>query len=205
MPDGELERYDDGEVEEGGQETSYEVPLDDEPDGELEPVHEGDAVARLPLDGERRPVIPGWLQSTETARAELARVTGTAWHHSMFHAVRSPWYLVKTLLWAVLGAAVLAGRLAAWLAVSEHVPLRSHAVINDDSREYRAVTSHAKRIRDERRIMAGVALFGVVLAVDLVIRFAPHPGWIGIGAAVVAVVALARAGRWRTGRSSPRR
>ena len=173
--------------------TSYQVPLDDEPDGELEPVHDGEAVARLPLDGERRAVIPGPLRSAAAARAEALRVADVARHHGTFHAIRAPWYLVKTLGWALWGALVLARRLVAYLGVSEQTPLRSLAVISGDSREYRSLHTQAKKLRDERRIIAGGVAFGVALAVSLLIKFAPPWAW--ALAAAVGMVALARAGR----------
>jgi hypothetical protein len=193
MADGELIPFPQREEEPESADTSYEVALDDEPDGVAEPVHDGEAVAQLPLDGERRPVIPAALQSITSARAEVLRLADVARHHGSFHAIRSPWYLLKTFGWALWGSAVLSKRLIAYLGVSEQAPLRSLAVISGDAREYRSLHAQAKKLRDERRIIAGLAAFGVALAVTLLIRFAPHWAWALTG--VAALVALARAGR----------
>jgi hypothetical protein len=175
--------------------TSYEVAIDQAPDADVAPVHDGEAVARLPFDGERRSIIPAPLQSAAVARAEAARLATTAGHHAAFHGLRAPWYLAKTLGWAAYGLVVTAGNLAAWLSVADHTPLRSQAVINGDSREYRALATAAKKQRDERRAIATIALVVLCVLVGVFLRYSPDKLLIAIAAAVVAVVMLARAGR----------
>jgi hypothetical protein len=175
--------------------TSYEVALDTEPAAEVAPVHDGEAVARLPFDGERRAIIPAPLRSAEAARAEAARLATTAGHHAAFHVTRTPWYLAKTLGWAAYGLVVTAGQLASWLSVADHMPLRSQAVINGDSREYRALATAAKKQRDERRAIAVIALVVLCVAVGFFLRYAPDKPLIAIVLAVVAILLLARAGR----------
>jgi hypothetical protein len=184
-PDAEPEKFD----------TSYEVALDDEPGGQLEAVHDGEAVARLPLEGKRHAVIPAPLKSLKAARTEAARLGDVAWYNGTFHALRSPWYLVKMLAWALWGIKVLTGDLMAWLFVAEHAPLRSHAVISNDSREYRSLGSHARQERKERRAIVAIAAVALCVVLGLFLRYAPYKGPIAIAAAVVAVLLLARAGR----------
>jgi hypothetical protein len=183
------------EPEPASNDTSYEVPLDDEPDGQLAPVHDGEAVARLPFDGERRAIIPAPLRSAEAFRAETARVAEVAWHHGAFHGLRSWFYLLKTLGWALVGLWNLLGWLFGWLFVTEHGPLKSLAVIKGDSREYRSLGSDARKEREERRSISLVILVVVAVVVGLFLRYAPDKLPIAITAGVVAVLLLARAGR----------
>lgn len=198
MPDGEIVPFPsrpDAEDDEHSYDTSYEVALDDEPGSRVEAVHDGDAVARLPFDGERRAIIPAPLRSVAAARAETLRLTDVARHHGTFHAIRSPWYLAKTLLWAVYGLLIMVAKLAGWLGVAEHLPLRSLAVINGDSREYRSLGSHARQERKERRAIVAVVFVAACAALGIFLRYAPDKLWTTAGVGAVAVLLLARAGR----------
>jgi hypothetical protein len=198
MADGELipfrSRKDkDDDAEPDVVDTSYEVALDDEPEGELEPVHDGEAVARLPLDGERRPVFPAWARSVEVAKSEAVRVGDVALHHGAFHVLRSPWYLVKAAWWAIWGLFVMLDRVRRWWWVTEQAYLRSQAVVAGDSREHRALTTQVRNIRRDRGMAIGGCAFGVLLAADVIARFAPWWAWLVVAA--VALPMLARAGR----------
>ena len=173
--------------------TSYEVSLDDEPDGEAEPVHDGEAVALLPLDGERRPVLPAWARSLEVAKAEGARVGTALAHHGTFHALRSPWYLVKAAGWALWGVIVLLDRVRRWWWVTEQAYLRSQAVVAGDSREWRSLHQTGRNTRRDRGMAVAGCAFGALLAADVIARFAPWWAWIIVG--TVALPMLARAGR----------
>jgi hypothetical protein len=173
--------------------TSYEVALDDEPDGEVEPVHDGEAVALLPLDGERRPVIPRHLRTIEGVRERATHYGTAVAHHGSFHALRSPWYLLQATGWALWGAVVLLDRVRRWWWVTEQAYLRSQAVVAGDSREWRSLHQTGRNTRRDRGMAIGGVAFGTLLAADVIARFAPWWAWIIVGA--IALPLLARAGR----------
>jgi len=180
-----------GEVE-ASLDTSYEVALDDEP-GAPEPVHDGEAVAVLPGEAARLPVVPEHLRTLTGVRSAAAARAADAGHASAYHAVRSPKYLLLALLWSVVGAARLTGRLWRYVFVTEQGILRSQAVASGDSREYRALQGDWRRTHDYRKVVAGLIAFTVALALALAARLGPWWWWIPLAAAALPV--LARIGR----------
>ena len=172
--------------------TSYEVALDDERSAP-EPVHDGEAVAVLPDEAARLPVIPEHLQTLAGIRSAVAARAADAAHGGAYHAVRSPLYLLLAVLWAVVGLFRLTGRLFGYLFVSEQAALRSQAVADGDAREYRALHAQWQKTHEYRRIVVGTAALAVVVAAVLIARLAPWWSWIVVAA--VAVPLLARAGR----------
>lgn len=173
--------------------TSFEVALDDEPDASAAPVHDGEALAVLPQEAARLPVIPQHLRTAAGIRSELAGRAADAGHGLAFHAVRSPLYLLLAALWAVVGAFRLAGRFLGYLFVGEQGALRSQAIADGDSQEYRRLQAEWRKTHEYRRVLAGLGAFAVLLAVLLAARLAPWWAWAVIGAAAVPL--LARAGR----------
>jgi len=173
--------------------TSYEVALDDEPEGAPVPVHDGEALAVLPDQAARLPVIPEHLQTLAGVRSAVAARAADAAHGGAYHAVRSPWYLLLAVLWAAVGALRVAGRLWRYVFVGEQGVLRSQAVAAGDSREYRALQGDWRRTHDYRKVVVGIIAFTVALALALLARAAPWWWWIPLAAA--ALPALARIGR----------
>jgi hypothetical protein len=49
--------------------------------------------------GERKPILPPWLASTDAAKHHARRAGGYAWHAVRFHALRAPVYLAQALFW----------------------------------------------------------------------------------------------------------
>ncbi len=176
-----------------GADTSYEVALDDEPDGAAVPVHEGDAVALLPLDGERRPIIPAHLRTVTGIGKTLGRHLGSVAYEAGFQLVRSPLTIGQWLAWALWGIVVVLERIRRWWWVSEQAYLRSQAVIAGDSREWRSLHSTAQKTRSQRGMAIGACAFGVLFAGDLIARFAPWWAWLIVAAAALPL--LARAGQ----------
>lgn len=132
--------------------TSYEIALDDEPEGAAVPVHEG-AGLPMPAQAETRlPVLPAPLRSVAAARSELALRAGAARHHVAYHGVRSPWYLLLAVLFALLGAGLLAWRLLGWWWVAEAGEHRRGA----DADQWLKLHSHVREVRKTR----GLVLLG---------------------------------------------
>ena len=172
--------------------TSFEVPLDDEPEDEPEPVDDGYGYA-LDDEPDLYPVIPENLRSLEAVRGTLARTGSRAGHHAAFHGVRTPAYLVLMLFWAGVGVFRLAGRQLSWWWVMETDTLRSGAAASGDAREWMRLHKEAK----ETRLIRGLVLGGEVTAllIAVLVLAVAAPWWGQALAVAVAVPALARIGR----------
>jgi len=170
--------------------TSYEHALDDDAAWPV-PVHDADGIAIPSLGGERRDIVPAHLRTWKGIRSTAGRYLDAASFHTLFHLFRSPRYLVLGTLWAVAGVARLAERQRKWWWVTEQSFLRSKAVIDGNSPEWRSLHTHARKVRAWRGSVLGAELFGIVLALALL---ALCPWWAWVMVAAVAVPPLARTG-----------
>src|SRR6202042_1286469 len=91
------------------------------------------------LGGERRDIIPAHLRTWKGVRSTAGKHADAARFHVSFHALRSPYYLVMAVIWAFVGAAKVAGAQRRWWWVSEQSFLRSKAVVEGNSPEWRGV------------------------------------------------------------------
>ncbi len=173
--------------------TSFEIQLDDEPAGKPEPVDAGEGIVLPDPDGESYPVIPEHLRSLPGIGEALGRHGRRFGHRASFHSIRAPRYLLLAVVYGVAGIFRLAGRQLSWWWLSEQDFLRSHAVANADSREWMRLHREAKDTRRVRGIMLAGEAFALLLALLVLMRFAPWWGWLAVIAIVVP--ALARAGR----------
>ena len=172
--------------------VSYEIDLGDETVGP-EPVHDGEALAVLPDEAARLPVIPQHLRTIDGIRKTAVARAADAGHGAAYHAVRSPLYLLLAALWAVVGFFRLLGRLLHYVFVFEQDELRSQAVADGDSREYRALQSQWQHTHGYRRILIGAAAVPLTVGLALMLEYSPWWGWALLIAAAVPL--LARAGR----------
>jgi DNA segregation ATPase FtsK/SpoIIIE, S-DNA-T family len=172
--------------------TSFEHALDEAAPGP-EAVHDGDGIALPSLGGERRPIVPEHLRTWHGVRATAARYLDAARFHTLFHLLRSPLYLVMGVLWAFVGAVKIAGAQREWWWVSEQSFLRSKAVVDGNSPEWRALHSLARKTRSWRGWVIGAEAFAVLLALVLMLLLAPWWWW--LITAAVTVPPLARHGR----------
>lgn len=173
--------------------TSFEVALDDAPDGAVTPVHDGPGLPMPAQPGARLPVIPAHLRSVAAFRSALAPRAGIARHHAAFHGVRVPWYMLLIAWLAMLGAGRLLGRLRRWWWVSEASGLRSSAASGGDADAWLKLHEHAIRVRRARGLIllcGGAVLLGAVAALALL-----APWQAQAVAAAVAAPALAWCGR----------
>ena len=168
-------------------EVSYEVALDDDP-GLARPVY----VDPSPVPGERRPVIPAHLQTREGIRAAAAYQARRHWHRAAYHTVRSPRYLLLTLLYAAAGLVRVIGRQLAWWWVREQAALRSQTVASGDTREWMRLHKEAKETRHSRGLILLGELVGLLAAAALLAHFAR---WWALLTLPVVVPLLARAGQ----------
>jgi S-DNA-T family DNA segregation ATPase FtsK/SpoIIIE len=142
--------------------------------------------------GERRPVIPAPLRP-ENLRGTVAAWAGLQWHRTRYHGLRFPLYVLAVIFWALVGVGRGVVNLVRWWQLTEQFDLRSEAVIQGDSREWRALHREAKETRKVR----GLVLLGAVaaLAIGAVFLAAYGAPWMWAVAAGVVLLVLARLGR----------
>ncbi|MHB1876511.1 MAG: hypothetical protein ACYCPF_16845, partial [Streptosporangiaceae bacterium] len=162
-------------------EVSYEIELDDPPDG---PPALVDATAPA---GDLRPVIPPGLHRLALHHA------GRAWHRAKYHSVRSPRYLLLAVAWAVVGLFRVAARQLRWWWVAEQYSLRSEAVAAGDARQWLSLHSHARETRKLRGLILAGELAVILAGSGILVR--AHLWWGFAVAGVVLLPFLARHGR----------
>ena len=175
--------------------TSFEIDLDDGRRAPavvpVDPAHMP-APAAAPAPG-RLPVLPDHLRGLDGMKRAVLRTGDRAWHASRYHGLRSPLYLAKAVLWAVVGLLVVAVRQIRWWWVAEQAALRSRAVVDGDSSEWLKLHKEAKETRLRRGLVLLAELAAVAVACVVLAFYSPWWGWVLAGA--VAVPLLARTGR----------
>ena len=172
--------------------TSFEHALD-ETAPEPEPVHDGDGIEIPSLGGERRPIVPEHLRTWKGIRSTAGKHADAARFHTLFHLLRAPMYLVTGVFWACVGAVKLTRRQVSWWWLAEHSYLRSKAVVEGNSPEYRALLAAARKTRRVRGFALAAEAFAILLTFVLVAAFAPWQSWFIVAAA--AMPPLAHVGR----------
>ncbi|MEV0146323.1 MULTISPECIES: hypothetical protein [unclassified Nonomuraea] len=200
LPYGTLPPADDPQGGPAVFDTSYEVELDDPPDDDTAtdagpvPVDPPQpAVLASPEGDKRRPIIPTGLR--RGSLSSTVRTTAGKWAYvAGFHAVRSPWYALQAIWWAIVGAFRLAGRQLRWWWLNEQYALLQQAATDNDPAMWLKLHKEGKATRRWR----GVALFFQVVvltvAIIVVLRADLSVFWWVVIAAVL-VPALARYGR----------
>jgi DNA segregation ATPase FtsK/SpoIIIE, S-DNA-T family len=172
--------------------TSYEHALDDD-DTDAVPVHQGRGIELPRIGGERRKIIPAQYRTWKAARKHLGGRSADAGHHVAFHGIRSLWYLLQGTWWAVVGLFKIADRQRRWWWLPEHGVLVSMAVLDNNSKEYRALTSHVRKIRGQRGTVIGLEAAVILLFTVVMLDYSPWWGWAVLGVALLPP--LARTGR----------
>lgn len=145
------------------------------------------------VPGERLPVIPLHLRGRANLRATLVLAGAQNWHRARYHGVRSLFYLVAVLVWAVIGLVRLAGRQIAWWWVIEQEGLRSQAAADGNAAEWMRLHKQAKQDRHLRGMVLGGELITLAIAGGIMAKYGPWWAW--TAGAAIALPLLARAGR----------
>jgi DNA segregation ATPase FtsK/SpoIIIE, S-DNA-T family len=164
--------------------TSFEHQLDETAPKPV-PVHDGDGHAIPRLGGERRDIIPAHVRTLKGIWSTVCKYLDAARFHSLFHLLRSPMYLAMSVLWAVVGVGRLANRQRQWWWVSEQTFLRSKAVVEGNSPEWRKLHSDVRKVRSWRGAVLAAELFAILLAGVLVAALCPWWAWL-----IVAAIAM---------------
>jgi len=172
--------------------TSFDHPLDETAD-KPELVHADEGFTIPSLGGERRDIIPPHLRTVKGIKSTVYKHGDAARFHTLYHLLRAPMYLVLGVAWAVVGATKIIKSQLGWWWVSEQEFLRSKAVVDGNSPEWRALHGISRKTRSWRGAVLGAEAFAVVLVLVLIAAFAPWWAWAIVAA--VAMPPLARVGR----------
>jgi S-DNA-T family DNA segregation ATPase FtsK/SpoIIIE len=148
--------------------------------------------ADVTVPGDRKPVLPDWLQSRDALRHHARRAGGYAWHTFRFHGLRSPVYLAVTLFWAIAGVGVLLWKWLRWWLFPVPVDVYSDAVADGHRAWHRAHAVHRETAKTRALISLAVI---AALAAAAAVAASRLPAWFWVLAAVPALPVLARAGR----------
>jgi S-DNA-T family DNA segregation ATPase FtsK/SpoIIIE len=181
-----------------------EVPFGDE-DDELDPeevAEPGGEVVPFPAaasagvavrpdkhaPGEWKDVIPEHLRTREGRRKAAGFQVNRAKHHSAFHGVRSPLYLVQMILWGLFGLAKVVFVQVRWAWVAEQTYLRHKAVEDGDAAKWAMLHNHARKVRLFRFGVLVAELVPAVLVVVWVDSVMPLL-WVPVGVPLAAFLA----------------
>jgi DNA segregation ATPase FtsK/SpoIIIE, S-DNA-T family len=148
----------------------------------------------------RKPIIPGHLRDGD-GLAGLRRGIKRHLHHrglehghrAAYHGIRSPRYLMLTLVWAVVGAFRVCGRIIAWWHAVDLYQLEHQAAADGLLSDHLRIHRQGRETRTARGIMVGLTAFATVVVLAVMAKYAPAWTWVLL--AMVAIPVLARAGR----------
>jgi S-DNA-T family DNA segregation ATPase FtsK/SpoIIIE len=163
------------------------VPLRAVPADVTEPATAAPTYADVTAPGERRPILPVWLQSVDAAKNRAKVAGGWAWHAGRFHGIRLPVYLPVVAGCAVLGIGRLVFRWLRWWLFP--VPLEVFRdSVEDGHRAWHRSHQVHKETAKFRGLVSLAVIAGAWVAGFAAWKTAPH--WLLILAAAVAVVPL---------------
>ncbi|MCX5159986.1 cell division protein FtsK [Streptomyces sp. NBC_00264] len=145
------------------------------------------------------PVLPAWARSAASIKANTAALVRLSWWHARYHGIRTPKYLVKTVLLAARGFFRATVGLWPTLSAQDHsatvkaLRAQSKARPEDVELATRLQMAHAERTRT-RRWRFGAAAAGVAAAA-IGIALADPMLQTGIAGAVVTPLAYLGRGR----------
>ncbi|MCX4789238.1 cell division protein FtsK [Streptomyces sp. NBC_01221] len=145
------------------------------------------------------PVLPAWARSAASIKANAAALARLTWWHSRYHGIRTPKYLVKTILLAARGFYRATVGLWPTLSAQDHsaavkaLRAQSRAKPEDVELATRLQIAHAERTRT-RRWRFGAAAVGVAAA-TIGIALADPMLQTGIAGAIVTPLAYLGRGK----------
>ncbi len=144
-------------------------------------------------DAKRRPLIPEHWASREAAKRHVQLAAARHGHRAAYHSLRSPAYLAKALGFAILGVLSVIGCLIMWWHIPGTAQLERQAAADGLLNDHLRLHAAGKKTRKERGTILALSLAGLIVAVLVMVAFAPWWAW--ALAALAAFVAFALAGR----------
>ena len=144
-------------------------------------------------DAQRRRIIPEHWASREAARRHVQLAAARHGHRAAYHGVRSPGYAALAAGYAVRGVFVTAARVIRWWHIPATAELEHQAAADGLLNDHLRLHKQGRDTRKARGIIVAAVAAVVLVAVDVMVRFAPWWAW-GLAAAAV-FVSLAMAGR----------
>lgn len=160
--------------------VSYEIDLDDEPHGPALLVDPPQP------DVTRRPLVPPQPLDLLSRNLQLAA------YRVVWHLLRSPRYLLLTVIWALVGAVKLLADLAWWWSVQDGRILAREAARNKDDKAWKAAHETVRKTASERATIVGAVALAALALLTLGWRYGHRLVFVPL---VVVVPLLARAGR----------
>ena len=158
------------------------VPVD--PPDQPKTIYATVTASRL---ADKRPVIPAWLRNRRERRQLVTWALDRIWHLVRFHAVRSPGYAARLVIYAPRGGWRVTRRAIDAVTDAESRPLRTHLADKKDHDNYlKLVKQRDRRVRTRGVPLLALLLVVIVLAV-VVTAAAPAAVQFLALAAVVAV------------------
>ena len=144
------------------------------------------------IEERRRPILPGWLATTQDFTATTGHAAARAWYAGRYHGIRAPWYALRLTSMAPRGAARLLNNGRRWVWDAEAGPLRAAAVREENHEEYlRLAKLRGDRVRLRGLLAVAALVLGTAAAITLYVM---GDGWLYLAGAV-AVLALGYAGQ----------
>src|SRR4051794_37309346 len=141
-------------------------------------------------DGQRRPILPGWVKSRTEFVGNAAWLVGFSAYGTAYHGVRLPKYLLRLAFRAPRGAAKSVRGYVRWLLDLEGEPVRQSivraaTVRPDEARTYERLS----RQRDRRVRWRGIVTTALTVGglVGLLVLLLAAPSWLPYVLAAVTV------------------
>ncbi|MDH2388168.1 cell division protein FtsK [Streptomyces sp. HNM0663] len=141
----------------------------------------------------RRPVIPAWARSRREFKTTGKGVADYAGHVAAYHAVRTPWYILRLTLQAPCGTARFVGDSLRWVADAEGEPLRQVAASREDIDDYLKLSRQRDRRVRWRTVVAVAA--SITVPVVALALYVLAPTWLVALSAAAVTMALGRLGQ----------
>lgn len=163
--------------------TPEQVLMVDRPGGP-----NGPRLAERVRGAKRRPVVPAWARSWNEFKTTGRGVASYAWHLVAYHAVRTPWYLLRLTIQAPRGAVRFVAGSLRWVSDAEGEPFRRAAAAHEDVDDYLKLSRQRdRRVRWRTFVSLVASITGATTALALYVL---APTWLLALSGAVVTMAL---------------
>ena len=144
-------------------------------------------------EAQRRAIIPEHWRTAEAAKRHVQLAAARHGHRAAYHGVRSPAYATLATGYAVRGVFTVSAAILRWWHIPSTSALEHQAAADGLLNDHLRLHKQGRDTRKARGIILAVCAAVILVAVDVLVRFAPW--WLWGLLAAAAFTALARAGR----------